>query len=228
MERRLPSPLTVSFDYSGDIADGDRMKIGADRTVSRVTDPYDIYVGRVYGVEAGIGRCTLVVPYVWNRDDVVAGEASMGPGYYVLGPDNKAFPYTQAKPARHDGTATGPKTVVVDTSDVIKLKIEGGSSQTITITAGVGLTFAAIAAEVNATLTDMHLEVDAAGHLNIVADDIFRSVEVEAVTHDAYTLLGWTAAVYKPTTPSHDPSCIKGVIVKGATLAGDLLEVLEL
>ncbi len=223
MERRMPSPLTVGFDYSGPIADGQEMQIAADRTAVKYAG--GAYLGRVYSFDAGAMKCVLVVPYVWNRDDRIAGEA-LDPGYFAVGSDGKAYQYIPAAPARHDGTTTGPKTVTVDADDTIKLKIEGGSSQTIVITAGVGLTFAAIAEEVNATLTDMHLEVDAAGNLNIVADDIFKSVEVEAVATDAYTLLGWTAGVYKPTAPSHDPMQKRGVILKAA-LVGAAVETLE-
>lgn len=215
MEKRAPSPLTVGAEYSGVIEAGDRLKIGADRTVSRLTDPYDPYVGQVYTKSTELGECVFVTPYVWHRDDRIAGEA-IQPGYFVLGPDNKIFQYTPAKPARHDGTTTGPQDITLDTNDVIKLKLEGGSSQSITLDAGTGRTFAAIAAEVNVELTGMKLEVDAAGNLNIVLLEIGKSVEVETVTHQAYTALGWTVGVYQPTNASHDPTCVKGIALTAA------------
>ena len=228
MERRMQSPLTVGFDYTGPIADGDCMKISADRTVSRVTDPYDPYVGRVYSHDSGINRCVLVTPYIWHRDDRIAGVAGMGPGYAVIGPDNKAYPYTPAKPARHDGTAVGPTDITAGVNDAIKLKIQGGSSQALTLAPGEGRTYAAIAAEVNPSLTGMRLEVDADGNLNIVALELGKSVEVEEAANNAYAALGWTVGVYQPVNASHDPTCVKIVVLTSAASDGDQIETLEM
>lgn len=229
MEKRMPSPLTVGFDYTGPIADGDRMKLVDDKTVARVTDPYDHYVGQVYSFDAGISKCTLVVPYTWHRDDRVAGVAGLGPGYGVLGADNKIYPYTPAKPARHDGTAVGPVTVVAATSDAFKLKVDGVSTSG-TLDPGEDVTFATILAAMNAALTGkgVHIELDTAGHLNPVADEIGKTIEIEAIEDDCYTLLGWTAGVYYPVNGSHDPTCAKVMVLTTATDAGDTIETLEM
>jgi hypothetical protein len=225
MERRMPSPLTVRFPYTGVVADGDVMTIDPDGTVRRLAKPSEPYVGQVYSFETQIKECALVVPYNYHRDTRLAGEAVV-PGYFVWGPNNTVLQYTPAKAARVDGTTTGPKTVVAATSDAVKVKLEYGASQTVTLTAGTNLTFTAIATELNAGLSGITAEVDAAGNLNLVADDMEQSIEVEAVTHDAYTLLGWTAGVYAPTAASHDPSAIGGLITTAGN-AGVAVGTLE-
>ncbi len=145
------------------------------------------------------------MPHIWHRDDRIAGEAIV-PGFIAVGPDNKAYQFRPAAPARHDGTTVGPKDITTGSNDVIKLKLQGGSSQTVTLAAGAGRTFAAIAAEVNAALTGMKLEVDAAGNLNIVVLEHGKSVEVETATNNAYTALGWTVGLYQPVMRATTPS----------------------
>lgn len=225
---RYGEGLNITFDYDDAAvpAIGDRVEITSNRKVRPITQigsPNEI--GVCIDVRNALMECTVMTDFTYNRQDRVAGEAVVA-GPCVFGPGNKVYQYVPATRARHDGTTTGPKTVVVDTDDTIKVAIGGGSPQTIVITAGVGLTFAAIAEEVNATLTDAHLEVDVAGHMNVVCDDIFKSVEVATVATDAYTLLGWTEAVYTPTAPNYDPSlCESMVVVGGAKDA--LVETLE-
>lgn len=221
--------LDIAFDYDPLVftpAVGDRVEIAANRKVVPVSTVGSLkQVGTVLSVRDSLTECVVRVKGQANRQDRIAGE-TVTVGQFVYGPGGKVWQYTPAVPARHDGTTTGPKTVVLDTSDKIKLKIEGGTSQTITLTAGANLTFAAIAQEINTTLTDMTVVVDSGGHLDILANDIFKSVEVETVANNAYTLLGWTAAVYKPTAPSHDPSAVNGLILVGGD-ADAAVEVIE-
>jgi hypothetical protein len=225
IERRIPSPLTVGFVYTGVVADGDALTPNGTGGVRRLVDPSEPYVGQVYTFETGIKELVAVVPHNYHRNVRIAG-AAVVPGKFVWGLGSTVKQYSPAIPARHDGTTTGPKTVVLDTSDKVKVKLQYGSSQTVTLTAGVGLTFAAIAEELNAGLTGITAEVDAAGNLNLVADEIWKSIEVEAVTHDAYTLLGWTAAVYPPSAPSHDASAVGGIILTAGD-QGDPVVTLE-
>jgi hypothetical protein len=216
---RYGTGLNLTFNYDPVVFTpviGDRVKIVANRKVGpldKIGDPLEL-PGEIIDVRDALSEVTIRLDALHNRQDRIAGEAvSIGRG--VFGPGNKIYQYTPAAPARHDGTTTGPKTVTVDVDDTIKITVEGTAAQTIVITAGVGLTFAAIAEEVNATLTGAHLEVDAAGNVNLVCDDIFKTVEVGAVATDAYTLLGWTAAVYKPDAPSHDPCVATQLIIVG-------------
>ena len=207
--------LNISFDYDTEPAIGDRVEIIAGRKVqpiSMIGSPNEI--GEVLSVRNALKECVVRTDFLINRQDRIAGE-ELVPGPCVFGPGNKVYQYIPATPARHAGNTTGPKTVVESTSDAIKLTLEGDSPQTIVITAGVGLTFAAIAAEVNETLEGMRLVVDASGHMVVEAKDIFKTIEVATVANDAYSLLGWTEAVYKPSAPSHDPSLAESMVVVG-------------
>jgi hypothetical protein len=226
MERRIPSPLTVRFTYTGTVADGDVLTIDADGTVRRLVDPSEPVVGQVYAFETLIKECTIVVPYNYHRDTRLAGETVV-PGRFVWGLGNTVNQFTPAIPASFAGTTTGVHTVVVDTSDTVKLTLEYSAAQTIVITAGVGLTMAAIAAELNETLVGMTAYVDATGHLCVRADEIWKSITVETVATDAYTLLGWTATnVYTPSAPSHDASAVGGLILTAGD-QGDAVGTLE-
>jgi hypothetical protein len=211
-EQRIPSPLTVMFTYTGTVADGDVLTIDADGTVRKISLPSEPVIGQVYSHETLIKECTVVVPYTYRRDNRIAGEAVV-PGRFVWGPNNTVFQYSPAAPARVTGSTTGPKTVTVSVDDTIKVTLGMNAAQTLTITAGTGRTFAAIAAELNATLVGLHAGVDAAGHFYLEADEIWNTLIVEAVTHDAYTLLGLSANVYTPSTPSHDASAVGGLIL---------------
>lgn len=226
-ERTEMGGLFVAFQYNGTVAAGDQVEIAANRKVQRLTSIGSMKrIGSVETVRASLTECVVRMRGRRNVPDAVAGADGLVIGEFVYGPDNKVHQYTPAAPARHDGTATGPKTVVLDTSDKVKVKLVNGSSQTVTLTAGVDVTFAAIAAELNTGLTGITAEVDLAGHLNLVADQIFEGIEIEAVTHDAYTLLGWTAGIYAPISPSHDPRAVDGMILVGGD-QDDAIEVLE-
>jgi hypothetical protein len=217
-ERQSGPTFNLAFDYDplAAPAEGDRVEIYGSRKVRPITQiggPCEI--GECIAVRQSLVECTVRVDGSVTRLGRIAGEAVVA-GRGVFGPGNKVYQYHPATPAKHIGTAVGPATVVAATSDAIKIRIEEGAFQTITLTAGVNRTFAAIAAEVNPQLTDLHLEVDADGHLNPVANRIDRAIEIAAVTHDAYTLFGWTAGVYNPTTPSHDPAVTCFILVGAA------------
>lgn len=213
--RNADGLLFLTFDYDVEPAVGDYVKIVADRKVAVVTQAGDpCEVGRVINVRNSLKECTVATRHNWSKQDRIAGEA-VTVGRFVDGPGNKVYQYTSASPASFVGSTVGPKTVTVSTDDAIKLTLENGADQTITITAGTNLTFAAIAAEINLTLVGMKAFVDAAGHLGVVANEIGKAITVGAVTHDAYTLLGWTAGIKAPTNSSHDPNACRGLIIVG-------------
>lgn len=222
-----PSPYThnISFDYDVEPAENDRVELIAGRKVQKVSQVgASTEVGEVVNVRSALKECTVRTTYANNHQTRIAGEAVV-PGRFVFGPDNTVYQYIPASPAHHDGTTTGPKTVTVDVDDTVKVKFDGVST-TIVLTAGVGITFAAIAAELNAELVGCKAVVDAAGNLNLVGTQIGKTVEIEADAHGAYALLGWTAGVYYPTNASHDPTAVAGMIVVGGAL-GAAVETLE-
>lgn len=226
---RYGEGLNIAFDYDPTTytpVAGDRVTLLADRKVgplSRIGDPFE--VGEVISVRNALSEVVVRTDALHDRIDRIAGE-QVTYGLGVFGPGNKVYQYHPATAARHDGTTTGVKTIVVSTSDTVKITVEGGSPQTIVLTAGVGVAMATISDEINATLTGAHTEVDAAGNINLVCDDIFKTVEVAAVAHDAYTLLGWTVAVYTPTAPSHDP-CVASMMILVGGAKDAVVETLE-
>lgn len=224
--RHAQGTLNIGFKYSGPISHGDDVEIGADRVVSSLkTIGSPKRVGAVAAIDSDLSMCTVETSFRGQRHDRVAGE-SVDPGFFIAGPAGEAYQFTPASPARCDGTAVGPVTITAGTNDAIKLTVEGGADQTATLTAGAGRTFAAIAAEVNALLTGIVLEVDVAGHLNPVCKEIGKKFTIGAVDHDAYTTLGWTAGDHVPTNASHDPALVTGLIVVGAA-KGQNIETLE-
>ncbi len=232
---RYGEGLNLAFDYDPTVYTpvvGDRVRIAAARKVEGLTqigDPNEI--GEVISIRDSLSEVVVRVDGIHDipADDSkarIAGESvSAGPG--VFGPGNKVYQYQPATAARHDGTTTGVKTIVVDTSDTVKIAVGGGSPQTITLTAGVGVTMAAISDEINAALTGAHTEVDSGGHIDLVCDDIFKTVEVVAVADGAYTLLGWTAGVYTPTAPNCDPSLCDHVMILVGGAKDAAIETLE-
>ena len=226
---RYGEGLNIAFDYDPAVwtpKEGDRCKLAANRMAApldTIGDPLEL--GEIISVRNSLSEVTVRTDALHDRIDRIAGEAvTFGLG--VFGPGNKVYQYTPAAAARHDGTTTGVKTVVVDTSDKVKIAVGGGSPQTITLTPGVGRAMQSIADEINATLVGAHCEVDSAGNINPVCDDIFKTLEIQAVTHDAYTLLGWTAAVYTPDAPSHDP-CVASMMILVGGAKDAAVETLE-
>ena len=170
--------------------------------------------------------CTVDTRFRERRDDRVAsGAVSVGP--FVWGLDNTVISYSAGSPAVVTGTTTGVHTVVVSTSDTIKLAYGvNGADQTITLAAGVGVTMATIAGEINAQATGVTASVNSTGHLVITGNDIWKPIQIKAVANDAYTLLGLTAAITAARGPSNDPHCIGGLILTAGN-DGDTVETLE-
>lgn len=227
MNKELHDILAHAFICPANVSVGDRVKISAANTVALLTDPADsVYdVGEVTKHQADDLKCTVATPYRRLRDNRISG-AAVPVGPFVFGAANAVFGYSPAAAARHDGTATGPVDVTLDTDDVVKVKING-ASQTVQLSAGTDVTFETIAAELTAGLNGITAEVDADGNINLVCDELGKTIEVETVTHDAYTLLGWSEAIYYPTNASHDQAAIRGMAIKPATAAGQTVETLE-
>ncbi len=107
------------------------------------------------------------MPHIWHR--VIGSQARpLFQASSLSDPTTKPISFAQLPLPAMTGQRSVPRTSRPVATTLIKLKLQGGSSQTVTLAAGAGRTFAAIAAEVNAALTGMKLEVDAAGNLNIV------------------------------------------------------------
>lgn len=222
-ERTNHEILSIGFDYSVEPAEGDVVEIIADRKVQKLTaSGGSKRAGVVTGVRSSLLECTVATPFREDRIDRIAGEdVTIGP--FVFGPANKVYQYTPGAVASVTGTTTGTKTVVQNTSDKVKINYQG--SQTFTLTAGAR-TMAETAAEINDTAEGFVASVNTGGNLVLTGLSIGVPLEVEAVSNDAYTLLGLTAAVTRAAGPSHDPSQIAGLIIVGGD-EGDAVETLE-
>lgn len=215
--------LFIAFDYDVEPAAGDVLEIAASRKVQKLTSSGGSKrVGICGPVRSSLLECTVATPFRENRIDRIAGEdITIGP--FVFGPTNKVYQYSPGAVAQVVGTATGAKTVVQNTSDKVKINYQG--SQTFTLTAGER-TMAQTAEEINATAAGFVASVDSTGHLVLTGLYIGVPLEVEAISNDAYTLLGLTAAVTRAAGPSHDPNQVAGLIIVGGD-EGDAVETLE-
>lgn len=225
-KRQTSDMLSVAFNYDTEPAEGSIVEITSARKVQALTaSGRSKIVGEVGPVRSDLLECTIYTKFRSNRQDRVAGEAvAIGP--FVFGAGNLVYQYSPGAKALVTGSTTGVKTYVVDTSDVVKIKYGGETSQTFTITAGTDVPMATVAAEINATAVGFTAGVDGTGHFTLTGDEIGKPIEVEAVTHDAYTLLGLTAGITRCAGPSHDASEIAGlVVVAGAE--GATVETLE-
>jgi hypothetical protein len=226
--RSIKETLNIGFDsdQAATINQGDYVALATGRKVVKVTSIADpLYVGRALTVRPETKEVVVVTRFKINRSQVAGEDVVMG--QMVVGPDNKVYQLNLPTPARHDGTTTGPKTVTAATDDAIKFTLQNDASQTITLAAGVNRTFASIAAEINAAIVgNVVAEVDAAGNLNLVATELGRSIQIETVTHHAYTLLGWTAAFYYPGYGNYPVSARTGLVVVGGAKDANV-EVLE-
>ena len=215
--------LPIGFDYEVEPAETDVVEITSNRKIQKLTASGAAKrVGVVVAVRSSLLECTVATPFREDRIDRIAEEdVTIGP--FVFGPDNKVYQYTPGAVAQVVGTATGTKTVVADTSDKVKINYQG--SQTFTLTAGA-TTMAAKAAEINATAAGFVASVDSDGHIVFTGLSIGEPLTIEAVSNDAYTLLGLTAAVTRAAGPSHDPNQVAGLIIVSGD-EGEAVETLE-
>jgi hypothetical protein len=224
--RRIPETLNVAFDYDTEPAVGDLVEITGSRHVQELTlAGRHKCVGEVIGLRTDLTEATVATPYRRNRIDRIAGETVVA-GPFVFGVDNKVYQYTPGAVATVTGSTTGVKTYVNDTSDKVKINYNNEGSQTFDITAGVGVAMATVVAQINAAAVGFTCSVDADGHFVITGDEIGKPIEIEAVSNDAYTLLGLSAAVTRCAGPSHDASLIAGMVVVGGAAAA-AVETLE-
>lgn len=225
-KRTKPDILPIAFDYDTAPTEGDLVEIIAGRKIQKLTaSGFSKIVGDCGPIRSRLLEATINTRFRANIPDRIAGE-DVAIGQFVFGVDNKIYQYTPGAVAEVVGSTTGVKTYVNDTSDKVKVNYNNEGSQTFDITAGVGVAMATVAAEINETAVGLTAGVDATGHFTLIGNEIGKPIEVEAVSNDAYTLLGLSAAVTRCAGPSHDASRIAGLIVVGGD-EGDEVETLE-
>lgn len=221
-----PNILPIAFDYDTAPTEGDLVEIISGRKIQKLTaGGLNKIVGDCGPIRSSLKEATINTRFRQNIPNRIAGEdVTIGP--FVFGVDNKVYQYNPGAVATVTGSTTGVKTYVNDTSDKVKINYNNEGSQTFDITAGVGVAMATVAAEINETAVGFTAGVDGTGHFTLTGNEIGKPIQVEAVSNDAYTLLGLTAAVTRCAGPSHDACRIAGLIVVGGD-EGDEVETLE-
>lgn len=114
----------------------------------------------------------------------------------VIATKRGTFAFADSTAAVMVGTETTATRTVLSTNKKLLVAINGGPAITITLTEGVGLTKAAIAAEIDAALAAYGASVASPGNAITITTDLVGSaarIEFYSIANDAYTLLGFTA-----------------------------------
>ena len=108
-------------------------------------------------------------------------------------------------------------------TDQFSVKIADGESQVFTLTPG-SRTITQVVADFAAAVGFAASAVS--GKLRLTTDDLQNTLEIEAVTGDCYTALGFEPDVYDETW-SHNPAAIQGIMIAGpdpCSVAGTIRE----
>ena len=89
------------------------------------------------------------------------------------------------------GTQAQPFAPVLDTSDKLSIKVDGGAAQEITL-AATDTTAALVVTKINATLTGAVASATTDNKVKIVSNTARGSIEIATITNNAYTILGFT------------------------------------
>lgn len=92
------------------------------------------------------------------------------------------------------GSGTGTFAVTASSNDTLQISIDDGPSQTVTLTAGSARTAAEVVADINDDLDEGVASVSGSSvKISSSSPNSESKVSIEAVSNDAYTLLGFTA-----------------------------------
>lgn len=89
------------------------------------------------------------------------------------------------------GTEAAPFAPLLNTSDKLSIKVDGGTAQTITL-ATTDTTAALVVAKINATLTGAVASATTENTVTITSNSARGSIEIVAIANNAYTVLGFT------------------------------------
>jgi len=205
--------LAIEFNCANTVRVGDVVKISADNAVAVLSSTgADMPVGTVVQHTEGATKCVVATRFRERRSNRIAATA-LAVGRFVWGLLSKVYGYTADAYATVTTTNAQNYTIVLDTSDKVKLSIGGGASQTFTLTAGTR-TAAQVVADFAAG-TGFVASETADHKVKFTADDLQNSIEVEAVTNDAYTVLGLTVQEYTQPTVSSPSQGVAGLVIKG-------------
>jgi hypothetical protein len=150
--------------------------------------------------------------------------ASASTGHVVLTPSNAGHAIQIVAIDGNAYTTLGFTVATVTPNCMFKLKVGTGDSQTVTFATAGSRTAAQIVSEFSA-VTDVTVSATAANKIKFTVDDIGTDFEIEAITGNAYTLLGFTAAVTDVAPDSHSAAAVGGVVICGPepiSVTGDI------
>ncbi len=217
MRQILADVLAVSFECPADVKVGDKVEvktpvttgIPAVQKISVVGSPK--VVGTVCRHRDDETNCTVETPFRERRDDRIAGE-NLVVGPFMFGPDNKVYKYPFAAPAIANGTVEGPFAITTDTNDVLKIAVNGGTAQTLTLTEGAALTAQQVCDDINTSATGFAAVV-VSGKIQLYTLVAGQSLQVVTVTHDASATLGLALATHTGVAFKNDLVTVAGVII---------------
>ena len=92
------------------------------------------------------------------------------------------------------GSSSENFTVVEDSSDKLQISVNGGPSQTVTLTAGTR-TAAEVVSDINDEVVDLTAS-DSSGNIKLTTEEKSSEakIKIETVSNDAYTVLGFSVA----------------------------------
>ena len=111
---------------------------------------------------------------------------------------SEPFVFEPDQPAVHTGTEVEPYNIETGVNDKLLLKVDGGSSQEVTLTAGALQTASDVANDINAQTTGITASVTSDGKLKLTTNSVGSSASLEIVdtANSAYSTLGLTVGVY--------------------------------
>jgi hypothetical protein len=117
------------------------------------------------------------------------------------------------------GSELGPFTFVTGTDDTLLIQVGADAPQTITLS-GAAKTLAEVVIQINDSLSDA-TATSYNNKLKIQANDDTENIHLQAVTHDAYTVLGLTADTYLANDGFDDADWIGDAAAQTGIYAAD-------
>lgn len=170
------------------------------RTFSSTTDPLILKMGLLQGARFIVTRLVHCED-AGNLDTITAYSSTLtvqddGSTPTSARVESKVGPFIITAPTAGTvtGTEVGPFTFGTGTADAFKVTVASGSAQTVTLT-GTAVTAAAVADQINAGTTGLTASV-VDNKIKITANAAADGITIGVVSNDAYSVLGFTEAVY--------------------------------
>jgi flagellin len=165
------------------------------RTMAQIASDVNTAVGSSVATVDGGGHLVVTSGTTGINSNVTVGNNDAFDGATVTGIVGKS------------NTGSGSFAITAGTNDTLTFKVDGGSNQSITLTAGASLTATSVRDDINAKLTAAHItgiaaSVDGSGDLVLSSQFAGSGHSVQVVsggTHDVSTTLGFATTAKSGT-----------------------------